>query len=177
MDKKCPQCHKLFQVKPSHYRRRYCCSRLCGSLARKGKPAWNKGKKGQIPWNKGKTGIYSDQTRRKMGAKLKGRRRSISTEFKKGEHIGPDHRLWKGNHADYTSIHSWVSRWKGRPKLCEHCGSTEKKRYEWANINSKYNRNLNDYIRLCKSCHTKFDTNKKIDIEVKKRLKAMGIES
>lgn len=140
-----------------------------------GRIPWNKNKNGlQVAWNKGKTGIYSIEARRRMGAKLKGRRRSINTEFKKGENVGTKHRLWKGIRADYTSIHSWVARWKGRPKRCERCGDTTKKRYEWANIDNKYRRNLKDYIRLCKSCHTKFDFDKKVEIEVERRLKAMS---
>lgn len=115
--------------------------------------------------------MYSIETRHKMGAKNKRRRRSINTEFKKGENVGTKHRLWKGIRADYTSIHSWVSRWKGRPKICEHCKRTDKSRYDWANIDSKYSRNLNDYIRLCRSCHTKFDFDKKVELEVARRLK------
>ena len=53
------------------------------SDARKGKAPWNKGKKGdyitseatkkklrgRTPWNKGKTGIYSEETKKTMGAK------------------------------------------------------------------------------------------------------------
>lgn len=169
MIKYCIICSKQF--KTSHQKIK-CCSRNCGDKSRQGQIPWNKGKRGlQIAWNKGKTNIYSKETRRQMGAKNKRRRRSINTEFKKGENVGSKHRLWKGIRADYTSIHSWVSRWKGRPKKCEHCGITTKQRYEWANINNKYRRQLEDYIRLCKSCHTKFDFDKKVEIEVEKRLK------
>lgn len=38
--------------------------------------------KGQIAWNKGKTGIYSEETRKKMGAKNKGRKMSIEQKQK-----------------------------------------------------------------------------------------------
>ena len=39
------------------------------SLARKGKDSWNKGTKGlQKAWNKGKTGIFSEETLRKLSA-------------------------------------------------------------------------------------------------------------
>ena len=177
MKKRCTECKKEFYTKLSHYERRKCCSLSCSSKNRIGQTPWNKRLKGsQVAWNKGKTGIYSIETRKKMGAKNK-TRRSMNTEFKKGENVGPDHRLWRGNRADYTSIHSWVSRWKGRPKKCEHCGSINMKRYEWANINEEYSRNLDDYIRLCKSCHTKFDINKKINYEVERRLVKLGIKS
>ena len=47
------------------------------------------GKKGQVPWNKGKTGIYSEETKRKMSLASKGRklseehRRKLSFKGKK----------------------------------------------------------------------------------------------
>lgn len=136
-----------------------------------GKPSWNKGKKtGQTPWNKGKTGVYTVESRQKMGAKNKWIHRSVPTEFKKGENTGTKHRLWKGQHAQYTSIHSWVSRWKGRPKYCEMCKRTDKLRYDWANIDGKYSRNLDDYKRFCRSCHVKYDIELKIEQEVQRRL-------
>lgn len=59
----------------------------------------------------------------------------------------------------YATIHQWVVRWRGRPAKCEHCGKdglTERK-IHWANIDHKYRRNLNDYIRLCAKCHKNYD--------------------
>lgn len=43
-----------------------------------------KPKKRYIPWNKGKHGIYSEETRKRMGIANKGKHRSPATEFKKG---------------------------------------------------------------------------------------------
>jgi hypothetical protein len=54
-------------------------------------------------------------------------------------------------------MHVWVARWKVKPSLCEHCGTTKSKKYEWANIDHKYRRVLDDYIRLCTSCHRNYD--------------------
>jgi len=51
----------------------------------------------------------------------------------------------------------WIVREKGRPKKCEPCGTTKKRKYEWANVDHKYRRDLNDYIRMCTSCHRKYD--------------------
>ncbi len=67
------------------------------------------------------------------------------------------HWRWMGDNAGYGGIHDWVRRWKGTPNTCEHCGRSGLKRYEWANIDHQYNRILDDYIRLCVSCHQKFD--------------------
>lgn len=52
---------------------------------------------------------------------------------------------------------AWVELHKGKPSLCEHCGTTEAKKFEWANISKKYKRELDDWIRLCTKCHRKFD--------------------
>ena len=71
--------------------------------------------------------------------------------------IGKNHPLWKGDEVGYSSLHKWVTRHKGSPKFCEGCGDESKERYEWANISGKYERDLEDFIRLCKSCHFKYD--------------------
>jgi hypothetical protein len=64
---------------------------------------------------------------------------------------------WKGETASLKAIHQWVYLWKGRPLKCEKCGEEGKKKYEWANINHEYKRDLADYIRMCTSCHRLFD--------------------
>ena len=64
---------------------------------------------------------------------------------------------WKGDDVTYIGLHSWVWRNKGRPKKCEHCGTTTAKRFEWANKSHEYKRDLTDWIRLCTSCHKKYD--------------------
>ena len=57
----------------------------------------------------------------------------------------------------YESVHHWVKRKNGKPALCENCGSTDKKAYDWANISGDYKRDLNDWKRLCRSCHLYWD--------------------
>ena len=96
--------------------------------------------KGHKPWNKNWTGLHL----------------STETEFKKGRK-DEKHPEWKGEEASYDAKHQWVARWKGRPSLCEDCGTTKAKVYNWANISGKYLRDLNDYKRLCRKCHHKFD--------------------
>ena len=78
----------------------------------------------------------------------------------KGESI----KNWLGDFAGYDAMHRWVEREKGKPYKCEHCERTDKKKYEWANIDHSYKRNIDDYIRLCTSCHRKYDiqNNKKV---------------
>ena len=72
---------------------------------------------------------------------------------------GEKHYKWIGDKVSYRDIHLWVSRWKGKPDICEMCGrSGLKGRFiVWANIDHKYRRILDDFIRLCSRCHSQYD--------------------
>lgn len=63
---------------------------------------------------------------------------------------------WKGKNAGYAAFHYRVQKMRGTPMVCSMCETTTAKRFEWANISGKYH-DVYDYIRLCKSCHSKFD--------------------
>ena len=63
-----------------------------------------------------------------------------------------------------NAIHKRLRKLRGRPSLCEHCGTTTAKLYHWAYTGhghdtdpAAYSTNLDDYIRLCVSCHLTFD--------------------
>jgi len=71
---------------------------------------------------------------------------------------------WKGGDAGYYSIHQCLTRNHGKPPSCAHCrckGHEEKDgrwSIQWAKRKYKrYTRNVNDYLRLCRSCHRKYD--------------------
>lgn len=70
---------------------------------------------------------------------------------------GEENPEWKGDDAGYTAIHKWVRRKLGGDNKCQHCNRTDQKKYEWANIDHKYRRVLEDWMRLCTSCHRKHD--------------------
>lgn len=86
-------------------------------------------KKGQASWNKGKN------TPNTTGVK---------------------NPMWKGENASYTAAHIWVRKWKGKANHCEKCGKTTGK-FQWANIDHKYKRVLDDYISMCQVCHIAYD--------------------
>ena len=73
---------------------------------------------------------------------------------------------WKGDSVGYTGLHDWVRREKGSPMSCERCAKSggNSHNYHWANISGKYLRDLDDFMRLCVSCHKLFDLGK---IEIK----------
>jgi len=66
----------------------------------------------------------------------------------------------------YTTIHAWVRRKFGTPSECEHCGTYESKKFEWANISGEYELNRSDWARLCCKCHRRYDLGIKNRIEV-----------
>ena len=102
---------------------------------------------------------YSRVKVKNLGLRFFGRKHTPETreKIKKGQSRGSEHPLWKGEKIHYTTLHQWVYRNKGKPKKCEHCGTTsENKRYDWANKSGKYKRDLNDFIRVCQSCHCRF---------------------
>lgn len=70
---------------------------------------------------------------------------------------------WKGENVGYSGLHIWVKRYKGTPDTCEHCGKSglfnkkNQTQIHWANKSHKYKRDLEDWIRLCVICHSKYD--------------------
>lgn len=86
---------------------------------------------------------------------------SLSPEHKsKLIKSGKDHWEWRGDKVSYSGLHKWVNKHKGRPSTCEHCGRTglTGKQIHWANKSKRYLRNLSDWIRLCSTCHGKYDS-------------------
>jgi hypothetical protein len=80
------------------------------------------------------------------------RRRQI-----KRNQFGPNNSSWKGDEAGYKALHLRVITQKGQPNLCQRCGRTDDRyKYEWANLTGNY-ADINDYERMCDSCHAKFD--------------------
>src|SRR3990167_1845893 len=55
---------------------------------------------------------------------------------------------FKKDNPGYDALHEWVERWAGKPRKCDNCGTTEAKRFDWANKSGKYLRDLTDWIRL-----------------------------
>ena len=113
-------------------------------------------KKGMKPWNtglnvSGNSGHeHSIEWKEFMSEIMKGVPKPALQQEK--------HPQWKGDAVGYRSIHHWVTRWKPKTNTCEICG-IEKSGHQmhWANIDHKYRRVLDDYIRLCPKCHKNYD--------------------
>ncbi len=79
--------------------------------------------------------------------------------FREGHsgYVGTKNYGWKGKKIEYATLHQWVRRWKGKPNKCDSCGTTKAKKFEWANVDHKYRRVLEDYLRMCTTCHRAYD--------------------
>ena len=73
--------------------------------------------------------------------------------------VGENHHHWKGNNITYRALHHWVESKLGKPAQCQFCRVTNLRlrQYHWANKSHEYKRDLNDWLRLCVSCHKKYD--------------------
>lgn len=75
----------------------------------------------------------------------------------KRDQAGAKNHGWKGERAGYQAFHLRVERRRGKPQLCDRCGTTDpSKTYDWANLTGRYD-DVNDYARMCRSCHWRFD--------------------
>ena len=83
--------------------------------------------------------------------------KSIRPRLKPTWNYGEKNHSWVGDEALYAAIHQRIEKRFGMPRLCEHCGSTTKSRYDWANIDHEYREDESDWMRLCVSCHRRYD--------------------
>ena len=143
---------KVNESKEAWKSRRKFCSRQCANLAKKGirqSPGteFKKGSKpvkgfqeGHNPWNKGLSVHLSPES-----------------EFKPFQLADEKHPKWKGDEVGKKSLHAWVRR-KKSAYACTFCHRTKHDcAIDMANIDHTYQRNLEDFIPLCRSCHRKHD--------------------
>jgi DNA-directed RNA polymerase subunit RPC12/RpoP len=125
----CTICGKAFIYYPSGLSGLYCSRSCSGKVMVKNLGTRMLGKK------------WSDETRKRFTAAT----------------TGEKHWHWAGKKIGYTALHRWVERHRGKPRFCEHCGTTEAKIFEWCNKSQEYRRDLSDFIRLCRQCHRDMD--------------------
>lgn len=164
----CKICFKDFLVKPYRIEAKYC-SRKCYGLSERGKIPKSAFEKGYHPPNEFKPGknhpyyglsspalgkhwVLGENTRKKMSLARKGKPNPKIKDDK--------HHAWKGDDVGYRGLHYWIQRNLGKPETCKHCGvkGLHGRKIHWANISQKYKRDIKDWIRLCVSCHKKFDS-------------------
>lgn len=122
-----------------------------------GKPSWNKKKRKLVYCSCGCGENFIDVNVAGITRRFLHGHNKPWLGKKRLDMIGVNNFSWRGNDAGKSAMHNWVERQRGKPKKCEMCGDTKRRFYDWANIDHKYKRKLEDYIRLCRSCHRKRD--------------------
>ena len=124
-------------------------------MGRIGQVAWNKGLLGYskgvprhfkvkpIPWNKGLT-KDSDPKMELTALRMK------EAHLRK--------RIENGDTSGVGGKHDRLRRKYGKKKVCENCGTTEAKYFDWASLDHKYDSdNTESWARLCRKCHSHYD--------------------
>lgn len=61
------------------------------------------------------------------------------------------------HNQNYGKGHVLVAKVRGRPHICQRCGTTrDGVVYDWANLTGDY-LSPNDYARMCRPCHADYD--------------------
>ena len=130
---KCHICNYIFETTITDIKRRnpkYCSSKCYGTS--------------QIGIKK-HTRKHSRKSKKKMSL----------TRRNKG--VGERNGNWKGGTQSYDSLHNWVEIRLGKPRKCQYCKTTKAKFFDWANKSHQYKHDLNDWLRLCRLCHRRYD--------------------
>jgi hypothetical protein len=123
--------------------------------------------------------VASDATRKKMserkiefyktsrGKKLKNHLSNLLLNQKNINFFksGIEHPNFKGKNStvyvkDYKDIHRWLNINFGKADRCENikCNNANPKMFEWSLIhNKKYEKNRENFWKLCRKCHKKYD--------------------
>jgi len=99
---------------------------------------------------------HTEDRKRKISESLKGRKLSESVKINMSN-------AQKGKYKKYeeelkrSAIHWRIEQKLGKPKYCEHCKKTDKKKYHWSNKDHKYSLDIKFWQRLCSKCHKIYD--------------------
>jgi len=111
-------------------------------------------------WSPRKGKKHSEESKLKISKKKKEQGIVPKSAFKKG--FTP----WNKGLAQsnsYGAVHKRIGKLLGKPDECWICGKDgfEPKQINWANVGHTYNeKNYSEWIRMCCSCHRKFDYGK-----------------
>jgi hypothetical protein len=66
---------------------------------------------------------------------------------------------WKGDNITVATIHWWLKERYGKPNICEGENCNHKSKiYDWClKKGHEYKRDRNCFLRMCRSCHRKYD--------------------
>ena len=91
----------------------------------------------------------SDKTKEKLSKKFSGEKNPMYGKFDE------KHPAWKGDDIGRCGLHQWVRKHLPIPEKCQFCH--ELKNLDLANTIGVYNRDLKNWVYLCRSCHCIYD--------------------
>lgn len=144
------------------------CSKACMGTAKRGKRDPNltyQLPKGNVPWNKGKG--RRDTTCGQCGKSIS----VLDSQSKSGNRFCSQSCAYAASRLpddqlSYSVLHMRIRERYGTPSECENCGTTESKKFEWANLSGEYRIDRDDWARLCCQCHRRYDFGVKNRIEL-----------
>lgn len=72
---------------------------------------------------------------------------------------------------NYVNVHCWLKNNYGKATKCEHCGRTDRNRYEWAlKRECEYVKDVNCFLQLCRHCHKRYDLTEETINKFRKRM-------
>lgn len=86
---------------------------------------------------------------------------------------------WRGDRAGKSAVHVWLNVNYGKPSLCENVKCEHKSDfYDWAKKTDKpYEKKRSSFLRLCRSCHLRYDMTPEKKEKAIKNLRWYGQQS
>ena len=64
----------------------------------------------------------------------------------------------KKAYREYDNVHKWLNAHHNKKGICELCGTTTSKVYQWAlKHGCHYEKKIENFMELCVSCHMSYD--------------------
>ena len=136
MKYQCEQCSNTFQAPPSQNAR--FCNRAC--------------------YDKSRLGIFECKNCWIVFSGTKSHKRKFcSVVCRQKYSVKENSPHWKGDNAGKGTKHVFLTKHYGKPTHCDFC-KVKDLWTDWAlKRNREYSHNREDYLRLCRSCHRKYD--------------------
>lgn len=79
----------------------------------------------------------------------------MMSENRKGKCLKEANPKWKSEDISYVGLHVYIRKYLPQKEFCEICFKVPPEVV--ANITGIYNKELKNWARMCRSCHTRYD--------------------
>lgn len=74
---------------------------------------------------------------------------------------------------NYSAVHHWLKKHYGKADHCIIDPSHTSKRFEWANIDGIYEKDIEHFVQLCRVCHARMDIRESTRLRARTALKGV----